>query len=209
MRPSVDQSFIASEELGMSTIGSTGTVGSTGSSSIDLRQLMNMMSSKSHGHHHGHKTSGAQQTSSTDSTTGTDLSSQIQAAVLSTIQNFDSSSGSASDLMTAIQNTVNSTLKANGITAPSLGQPPATASGNSLATATGSQLDALLQQNGISTQQFKDGLLEMLQGNQDASSVAATSGASAQNGSTGFDLSSILAMIFKSVPTGSGVNVQA
>jgi len=182
----------------MSTISST-TAAASSTSSIDLQQLLSLVGS-SKGQHHRHRTAGAQpsQQTGTTGTTGS-LNSQIQAAVVNAIQNYDASSGSPSGLMSAIQNAINTTLQNNGIT------PPGTTSQSTsltptLATATGSQLDALLQSNGISTTQFKQGLLQMLGGNNSTSNGNATGG---------FDLSAILTQIFKDVPAGTGVNVQA
>ncbi len=184
----------------MSTINSSTAV-SGANSSIDLQQLMSMIGSK--GKHHHHRAGEAQQSSATANTGTTNLNSQLQTAVVNAIQNYDASSGTPSGLMTAIQNAINTTLQNNGIT------PPGTAGQNTsltptLATATGSQLDGLLKSSGISTAQFKSGLLELLGANS-----SATDSTGNTNATSGFDLSAILTQIFQNVPTGTGVNVQA
>ena len=147
----------------------------------------------------------------------TSLRSKVDAAVKAAIENFDTSTGSVSDLLATIRKTVDEPLKANGVEPRSAqGQPsgpPPSGPPPSGGAKGSSQEDALAELLGTAStdetsttaaEDLKQALLDLLAGKTDS---ASTSAATTSTGSTDFE--SILKSAFAAMPNGSQVDLKA
>lgn len=151
----------------------------------------------------------------------TSLRSKVDAAVKAAIENFDTSTGSVSDLLATIRKTVDETLKANGVeprsaqgppSGPPPGPPPSGPPPSGGAKGS-TQEDALAELLGTAStdetsttaaEDLKQALLDLLAGKTDSASASA---ATTSTGST--DLASILKSAFAAMPNGSQVDLKA